>query len=612
MPVKLSPVYIFFLFLFFQLTVYAQQFSVQGSASQSGPFTYTITPDVLSQAGMATNYYPFDLRQNFTINFQLNFGTNDVDGADGFAFLLSNVCSPTLSVGNGLGVSGIANSLIVEFDTWNNLDPFNDISNDHTGIYADGMLNAGGNIMDGAAVPICLLEGCGNVEDGQWHTVSIQWEYISNLSQRITVLFDGVKRTTSTRNHIAERFLNNNIVFWSVSGSTGGSKNLQQFRVESSSNNNINACTGKNFTLTAPPLGTAYSWTGGSASATNTASYTAMSNGIITCNYTDYCGVNRSVNFNVIVNQNPVVTVNSFTACEAYPQTITATPSTAGIYTYVWTVPATFTNPGNVASFSANKAGTYSVVIYNTTTGCNSTSASGTVTITPATQPVFVQADTICKGTVAVPLPLASVNGINGTWSPAINNQTTTTYTFTPDAAVCAFTTTMKIAVNTAPEINLGSDRKICKGETILLDPKPTGDGLNYLWQDGSTAAVYNATQHGTYAVTVANSCGSATDEIKLEETVCEIFIPSAFTPNGDGLNDRFQVIGAVFVKDFTMQIFNRWGKLIYESNNPWQGWDGLLAGLQQPAGLYVYRIKFINIQTNKENFRNGDVMLIR
>ncbi len=612
MPVKLSPLYSFFLLLFFQLRVNAQQFSVQGSASQSGLFTYTITPDALSQAGMATNFYPIDLKQNFTINFQLNFGTNDVDGADGFAFLLSNVCSPPLSVGNGLGVSGIPNSLIVEFDTWNNLDAFNDISNDHTGIYADGMLNAGGNIMDGATVPICLLEGCGNVEDGQWHDVAVQWEYLTASSQRITVLFDGVKRTTSARNHIAERFLNNNIVFWSVSGSTGGSKNLQQFRVESSSNNNINACIGKTFTLTSPPLGTVYSWTGGSTSVTNTASYTAVSNGIITCNYTDYCGINRSVNFNVTANQNPVVTVNSFTACEANPQTIAATTNTAGAFSYLWTVPTGFANPGNVASFSASKPGIYSVVITNSATGCSSARAFGTVNITPAMQPLFIQVDTICKGIVTVPLPLTSVNGINGTWSPAMNNQTTPTYTFIPDAAVCAFTATMKIVVNSKPETTLGSDRKICKGETVLLDPKPTGAGLNFLWQDGSAAAVYTAAQPGTYAVTVANSCGSASDDVKLEETVCEIFIPSAFTPNGDGLNDRFQIIGAAYIKDFTMQIFNRWGKIIYETNNPWQGWNGLHAGLQQPAGLYVYRIKFINTQTGEKNMQKGNVILVR
>ncbi|MBK6936480.1 MAG: hypothetical protein IPH18_06040 [Chitinophagaceae bacterium] len=72
---------------------------------------------------MVTNYYPVDLAQNFTISFQLNFGINDATGADGLAFVLSNTCSPPLSNGGGLGVTGIPNSLIAEFDTWDNGQP---------------------------------------------------------------------------------------------------------------------------------------------------------------------------------------------------------------------------------------------------------------------------------------------------------------------------------------------------------------------------------------------------------------------------------------------------------------------------------------------------------
>lgn len=612
MKLKFNPLYSFLILLFFQLHVHAQQFNTQGNASQPGSFTYTITPNVLWQAGMVTNVYPLDLRQNFSINFQLNFGVNDASGADGFAFLLSNACSPTLTSGSGLGVFGIANSLIVEFDTWDNLTAFNDISTDHTGIYADGMLSAAGNIMDGATSPVCLTNSCGNVEDGQWHDVEIKWEYLSAVSQRISIFFDGVVRTASTKNHIAERFLNNNIVFWSVSGSTGGNSNLQQFRVASSSNNNINSCAGVNYTLTAPPLGTNYSWSGGSASVTNTASYSASITGIISCSYTDYCGVLRTVNFNVTANPNPAASVNSFTTCELTPQLIAATPTIAGSYSYAWTVPAGFTNPGNVASFSTNKAGTYSVVLTNTVTGCTSVSAFGTVAVTTAVQPLFAQVDTICKGSIVLPLPTTSLNGISGTWSPILNNQTTTTYTFTPNASACAFTASMNIIVNSTPEIFWNTLQTICKGETVILNPKATGDGLQFDWQDGSTDSVFTTNQPGIYSTTVSNSCGSDFGSVDLKEVICKIFVPSAFTPNNDRVNDLFRISGAAYVKDFSMQIFNRWGKVIYETKNALQGWDGLFAGLQQPAGLYVYRVQFTNLQTGEENNLKGNVMLIR
>ncbi len=605
-------IFIYAFVWFFVSSVCAQQFTMQGNATQTGAYTYTITPELLNQAGMVTNTYPLDLTKNFTIKFELNFGTLDADGADGFAFLLSNICSPQLNVGSGLGVSGIANSLVVEFDTWNNGDLFNDNANDHTGIYADGLLSAAGNIMDGGPVPACLLSSCGNVEDGQWHTVEIQWEYLNVSSQKITVLFDGVSRAVSTRNHIVERFQNKNYVFWSLAGSTGAYKNLQQFRVQSQDNNNINACIGKIFTLQAPALDSNYSWTGGSSSITNTATFTAVNNGIITCTYTDYCGVNRSVNFTITVNANPVVTVNSITTCELKPAVITAIPNVPATYHYNWVVPAGVTNPGNVASFLTAKSGTYSVVITNTATGCSSNNASGIVNIIPAMQSLFTPVGDICKDAALAPLPTTSLNGITGTWNPQINNQATTTYTFTPDDNFCAFPATMRIRVNNVPVLNLGGNRPICKLQSILLDPSATGFDLNYLWQDGSTANNFTAVSAGTYTVTVSNMCGSATAKVVLTETICKVYIPSAFTPNNDGRNDRFLILGAQYVKDFNMQVYNRWGKLIYETTNPFEGWDGNILGLQQPGGWYVYRIRFTNTQTGLVENRNGSMMLIR
>ncbi len=279
----------------------AQQFRLQGSAIQTGPATYQMTSDVMFVAGMATNYYPMDLTSNFTLNFEVNFGVKDANGADGLAFLLSNTCNPTLTPGQGLGVANIPNSIVVDFDTWDNGVAYNDLVNDHSGIYADGNFSAAGNIMDGTNQPVCLLPGCGNVEDGNWYPVSIQWEYLSPVSQRISVYFNSILLSTSTQDHIGLRFNGNTNVFWSISASTGGSSNVQQFRV-SGTNNTYTFCPGANFTLTAPPLGSAYSWTN-NASTSNSASYTATTNGIITCSFTNFCGINQTVSFNINVTQ---------------------------------------------------------------------------------------------------------------------------------------------------------------------------------------------------------------------------------------------------------------------------------------------------------------------
>ncbi len=829
----------------------AQQFSLQGNAVQTGPLTYTITPNQLTQVGMVTNYYPVNLTQNFTQNFQLNFGTNDGNGADGLVYMLSNTCSPVLANGGGLGVTGVPNSLIAEFDTWDNGSANNDISSDHTGIYGDGQLNPAGNIMDATTLPVCMLSTCGNVEDGQWYDVSIQWEYLSATSQRLSVFFNGTLRATSTRNHITERFAGNTIVFWSIAGSTGGSSNLQQFQL-ASGNNNQSYCIGQNFTLTAPPMGTNYSWTG-SASTTNTASYTATTNGTISCSFTDYCGISRTVNFTIVVNPIPVATVNSPQACAGSAATVTAsldipgtysyvwtvpsgatnpgntgsfnttfpgvysvvathvttgcasnnasgtvtinpkpavtmsnpapvcegqqaiitatvavpgtysynwtvpagatnpgdvnsfpatiagtyivavtntatgcisdnasvtltvntiptvslnspqpcegiaaqlaaTPGTAASYQYVWTVPAGATNPGSVAgfstsipgsytvqitnvntgcsstvatgtvsflplpvvsvnsaticagtqtqidattattgtysynwtapvsvpnpgnvpSFSTGIAGVYSVVVTNTATGCNSIRSQGTVVVRPIEEPLFDAIPTICRGDAMPPMPLLSLNSISGSWSPALNNTATTFYTFTPAAGQCADSASMTIQVNNIPVISLGGDKEICPGQQIVLSPNATGFALQYRWQDGSSQPVYTATAPGDYSVSVSNQCGAASEDIVITQGMCKVYVPTGFTPNGDGLNDQFTITGPSYVKEFYLQVYNRWGQLIFYSTDATQGWDGMYKGMHQPPGMYVYKVRFTHILTGEKHDASGTFMLIR
>lgn len=161
---------------------HGQQFRVQGTATQTGVGVYRITADATGQVGMVTNYYSLDLLNNFTLNFQINFGTKDDTGADGMAFMMSRSCNPTLTQGGGLGVQGIPNSLIIDFDTYANGLP-DDLAADHTGIYANGTMTNTGLIMDAQTSPVCLTNLCPNVEDGQWHTVQVQWEYLTATSQ---------------------------------------------------------------------------------------------------------------------------------------------------------------------------------------------------------------------------------------------------------------------------------------------------------------------------------------------------------------------------------------------------------------------------------------------
>ncbi len=86
------------------------------------------------------------------------------------------------------------------------------------------------------------------------------------------------------------------------------------------------------------------------------------------------------------------------------------------------------------------------------------------------------------------------------------------------------------------------------------------------------------------------------------------VFIPDAFTPNGDGLNDSFGVKGEG-IQNFTLSIFNRWGEEVFESTNPKQQWDGMYKGKPAEGGTYVYRF----LAAGKgSKIKTGSVALIR
>ena len=88
------------------------------------------------------------------------------------------------------------------------------------------------------------------------------------------------------------------------------------------------------------------------------------------------------------------------------------------------------------------------------------------------------------------------------------------------------------------------------------------------------------------------------------------ISVPSAFSPNGDGINDTFVPMG-LFVDTFQMLIYNRWGEVLYQTNKIKDGWDGALDGQPVPDGVYTYRIAFSD-SLGQLFVKLGTVILVR
>ncbi|CAN5494741.1 hypothetical protein BH23BAC1_BH23BAC1_50750 [soil metagenome] len=93
-------------------------------------------------------------------------------------------------------------------------------------------------------------------------------------------------------------------------------------------------------------------------------------------------------------------------------------------------------------------------------------------------------------------------------------------------------------------------------------------------------------------------------------EQPVKVYFPSAFTPNGDGLNDEFIAKGK-YIKDLNMKIFNRWGELVYFSDNVLEGWQGNYRGSPAPEGTYVYKVEVTDFN-NKTISLSGSFMLLR
>jgi gliding motility-associated-like protein len=114
-----------------------------------------------------------------------------------------------------------------------------------------------------------------------------------------------------------------------------------------------------------------------------------------------------------------------------------------------------------------------------------------------------------------------------------------------------------------------------------------------------------------TYRVLAVSSKGQVSySNYYTLQREASVYVPDAFTPNGDGTNDVFIAKG-VFAEKFSMSVFSRWGDVIYATSDKTKGWDGTASGQSLPAGQYLYRIEVQDV-TGRKTVRSGAVLLIR
>ncbi len=167
-------------------------------------------------------------------------------------------------------------------------------------------------------------------------------------------------------------------------------------------------------------------------------------------------------------------------------------------------------------------------------------------------------------------------------------------------------------------------DTTIELGETIQLSstfgPYPTSTIESYLWTPSTGLSCidcpnplvnpYNRLTEYTLTITYNDHCVVSSSLTVIVDNNLEVFIPNSFSPNGDGNNDVFTIYGQG-IKAVELDIFNRWGEKIYESNSQFAGWDGTYKGALQNPGVYVYNVK-ITFLDNRTKERTGSITILR
>jgi len=226
----------------------------------------------------------------------------------------------------------------------------------------------------------------------------------------------------------------------------------------------------------------------------------------------------------------------------------------------------------------------------------------------------------ICKGESVT---LTASGGNSYLWSTGGNtssiienpNTTTTYYVTVTDMNGCVNYDNVKVNVYDLPYITIISDKPaVCIGDSFVL----TASGADtYIWNTGHTSPIVllKPLQTDKYTVTGTdvNGCKNFEDIIIPADDCSTFFIPNAFSPDNDGMNDLFCPIGDFEgITEYKINIYNRWGKLIYSTTDIYNGgWDGTYKNRNAQAGVYTYYLIYKTVW-NKVFEKRGTFTLVR
>lgn len=393
--------------------------------------------------------------------------------------------------------------------------------------------------------------------------------------------------------------------------------------------NAISLCFGDTLKFFTPAVSSAtYNWSGPNSYTSNLQNPTITPvNQSHSGTYYLWLSGNNNCTSNTIaltVNVTQVSTpsiIATQTVCEGDTIYLSATSNYSNA-NFTWMGPSNFTSSSpNVSIAPAQVANSGAYMITNTVSGCTSEPNYIIVTVYAIPQVTPFAASNYCAGDSAV-FGTNTISNITYTWTGPNNfssNQPSFTlspltalsagvYTFISSNNGCySSVSTLTLNILPQPTLDLGPDTTYCySGPTVTL----TVTNFPFIsWQNNSNLNFYNTNNvSGLYWVTVIDSNGCANaDSVNIQFLDCdddpppaiaeeEFIVPEVFTPNGDGKNDLFVIMG-LSDKKIKLTIFNRWGNLVYEKNEYDNSWDGSSNVKSHsgklPQGTYFYLVEF-------------------
>jgi gliding motility-associated-like protein len=391
--------------------------------------------------------------------------------------------------------------------------------------------------------------------------------------------------------------------------------------------NDVTICSGEQAQLTATG-GNTYSW-----SPSNNLSSANSPNPIASPTVTTVYTVVVTDNNGCQASSQMVVYVNPLPPVDAGPNQsicngLTANLQASGALTYLWHSDNTLNNP-NISNPVVQP--TITNTYYVTGSDANGCSSSDSVVITviqPFTMEVGQGAE-VCRGSQ---VQLSASGAVTYKWIPSntVDNafvpnplaspSVTTTYTVIGTDGVC-FQDVQQVVVivHDVPTAEAGENVIIVSGETVTLDGQ--GNGTSFSWQPPAGLSCTDCPtpqatpqQTTTYTLTVTNEFGCQRRDSVVIRVGCNddvVFIPNAFSPNEDGQNDVFYIRSKGLRNVEYLRIYDRWGKVMFESNSLSNGWDGTNNGKTVNPGVYVYQLKAV-CSNGQPILMQGNITLVK